>query len=128
MSKLDLDEAILAFKSTRQFILKSFIEEGIQDKLIFSANHEEVDQLALVIKMVKEGLGWAWLPKLLNESEYRVNDIEPMFVNELRGMMKFPISLWCSHSKQIAKVKLSIVLATNRYVERVQKLNSSSSG
>lgn len=85
MSKLDLDEAILAFKSTRQFILKSFIEEGIQDKLIFSANHEEVDQLALVIKMVKEGLGWAWLPKLLNESEYRVNDIEPMFVNELGG-------------------------------------------
>lgn len=122
LSKMAPEEALSAFRTTRQFMLKSLVDEGMKDKLLVSSNHEEVDQLALVIKMVKEGLGWAWLPQALSESEYSMNNIEAVFVEELKDGFKFPIALWCPHSKQIANVKKSILVAVDNYIKHFRQV------
>jgi len=116
LAALPAEEVFAALKTSRQFVLKSFIDEGLSEKIVFSPNHEVVDQLPLVIKLIQEGLGWAFLPKVLTESEYTVSDMEPVFADEMKRGVKFGIALWCSHSKQIKTVKNSIIEEIERYI------------
>lgn len=109
-------------KSNRQFILRSFVEEGIADKMIVSPMHEEVDQLAMTIKLVQEGLGWAWLPKVLTESDYVTDGLAPLDIPELQEGWKFQIVLWSPHSKPITKIKQSILSVLNAYATRFKAL------
>jgi len=109
-------ELLTTLKTTRQFVLKSFFEEGIKDKVLVSAKHEEIDELALIIKLVQSGLGWAFLPKVLSKSEYITDNLEPLVVDEMKQGFKFPISLWCQHSKQLAEVKKSILAAIEIHI------------
>ncbi|MEZ8823948.1 LysR family transcriptional regulator [Vibrio sp. 10N.261.55.A7] len=102
----------------RQFMLKSLVDEGLGDKFVFSANNEQVDQLALVIKMIKEGLGWAWLPKALSDSQFAVEGVSQLKLDLILEGMKLPISLWCPHAKNIKEVKSSIVKAVNDHVQK----------
>ncbi|MEZ9232181.1 LysR family transcriptional regulator [Vibrio amylolyticus] len=102
----------------RQFMLKSLLDEGLGDKFVFSANNEQVDQLALVIKMIKEGLGWAWLPKALSDSQFAVEGVSQLELDLILEGMKLPISLWCPHAKNIKEVKSSIVKAVNDHVQK----------
>ena len=105
LSKMKPNEALTALRTSRQFVLREFSEKGTREKMIISANNEECEQLALIIKMVQSGLGWAWLPKILSESEYITHKIEPLKVAELKSGMKFSIALWNPHSKQVAIIK-----------------------
>ncbi|CDT34428.1 MULTISPECIES: LysR family transcriptional regulator [Vibrio] len=118
LSQLSPTEALTALRSTRQFVLSAFKDEGLKEKLLVSAIHEEVDQLALVIKLVQDELGWAWLPKVLSESPYVTESLETLELDQLKMGMKFSFALWNPHSKQIMEVKKSIMTATDAYVER----------
>ncbi len=57
------DEVLVALRNSKQFVLRSLIEEGMSEKIIVSSDYEEINQLALIIKMLEAGLGWSLLPK-----------------------------------------------------------------
>lgn len=122
LSQLASNKILTALRSNRQFVLREFIEEGIKDKVIVSADHEECDQLTLMIKMIQSGLGWAWLPKVLSESEYVINNIEPLKIDELKNGLKFSIALWNPHTKQVATIKKSVIKAVDVYIQHFKKL------
>lgn len=122
MSKLPSNEVLGELKTSRQLLLRSLSEEGFKDKVVYSANVEEYEQLALVIKMVKEGLGWAWLPKILSESEIVTDNLEPLEFDELKNGMKCSISLLSLPSKQVLNIKKTIITAIDLYIERFREL------
>lgn len=109
------DRVLTALRNSKQFVLRSLIEEGMGEKVIVSSNHEEVDQLALVVKMVEAGLGWAILPRTFAHSEFSNNHIEPVEASELLEGFKFGFGLWCQPSKQIGDVKDSIMRVVTAY-------------
>ncbi|MCH4293003.1 LysR family transcriptional regulator [Shewanella sp. 3B26] len=106
---LDKSQVVNALRTERQIMLKSLVDERMGNKFLFSANHELVDQQALIINMVREGLGWAWLPKALSESNAAVDGISPLDVDMMFEGVKLPISLWCPQSKNIKDIKHSIL-------------------
>ena len=120
-SSLAKEDVLLALRNAKQFVLKSFIEEGMSEKITVSSDNEEVDQLALVIKMVEAGLGWALLPKTFAHSEFSHYDIEPIPSSEMEQGFKFGFALWCPHSKQISEVKSSVLAVIKDNVERLLK-------
>ncbi|MDR9826875.1 LysR family transcriptional regulator [Vibrio sp. FNV 38] len=120
-------EIMTQLKASRQFILRSFVEEGVQDKMIVSAIYEEVDQLAMVIKLVQEGVGWAWLPKVLNEAEYITDGLVPLDIEELQEGWKFQLVLWSPHSKPIGKIKQSLLDVINQYAYQYKRLQTGKS-
>jgi DNA-binding transcriptional LysR family regulator len=122
LAELPPEKVLSALKNSRQIVLKSLVDEGIKEKMLVSSEHEIVDQLALAIMMVREGLGWAWLPKIMSELEYVTDNIQPIIANEMKQGFKFPIALWCQHTKQVAKVKVSILAALENYIARFQDL------
>jgi DNA-binding transcriptional LysR family regulator len=122
LSKVPKTDALSALRTSRQFILSTFISEGLQGRVTVSSNTEHVDQLALVIKLIQQDLGWAWLPKVLSESEYVTEHLVPMQVDELKEGMKFGFSLWNPHLKPIVDVKKSILAAVDGYIEHFRKL------
>lgn len=109
-----------ALQTERQFLLKSLADEGLADKFLYSANNEQVEQLALVIKMVQQGLGWAWLPKELDPTLFCLQGITPLNIELMMEGMKLPVSLWCSHAKNVKQIKPTILTAIKQYVQRLQ--------
>lgn len=124
LAQLPANKILSTLKTSRQFVLKEFIDEGMKNKVILSADYEECDELALVIKMVQSGLGWAWLPKILSESEYITNNIQPLKLTELKSGLKFSFALWNPHSKQVSTIKKSIIRAIDDYIQHYKKLHS----
>ncbi|WP_076536218.1 LysR family transcriptional regulator [Shewanella sp. UCD-KL21] len=114
-------EATLAeMKTSRQFVLKSMLDDDMSKKIIFSSNYEVVDQLTLIIKMVQEGLGWSILPLLVRSMDYNANNLVPIEVQQIQDALQVPISLWNPHSKQVMTAKKSITSAIINYVDRVR--------
>ncbi|MGR5269018.1 LysR family transcriptional regulator [Vibrio astriarenae] len=114
---MEYDDVVSELKSSRQFVLKSLVDEGLKEKVVFSANHEEVESVTLIIKMIKAGFGWAWLPKVIAASE-STSGIKALGEESgLKNGFKFPMALWCPHSKQITTIKKSILAAINNYIE-----------
>ncbi len=124
LSQLPPDEVLAGLRNSRQIVLRTFAEEGLKEKILVSAVYDEVEQLSLAIKLVQTGRGWAWLPKILSESEYVTKNLEPLQIDQLMGGMKFSIALWNGHSKQVATIKKSILKAFNAYVVRYKSLQA----
>ncbi|MET2949306.1 LysR family transcriptional regulator [Vibrio owensii] len=120
LSQLPDDEVLNALRTTRQFVLRAFVHEGLKEKLIVSADNEEVDQLALTIKLIQCGLGWAWLPKVLSESQYVTENLQPLKPQELKHGLKFSFALWNPHSKQILEIKKSVLKAVDDYIDHIK--------
>lgn len=114
------DKVVSQLSSERQFVLRVFVEEDLGEKIVLSPIHEEIDQLAMVIKLVSEDFGWAFLPKLITKSEYVTQNIEPLDIDEMREGFKFGIALWCPHSKQNREVKKSIRAALHDSIEAIR--------
>ncbi|HCG6026076.1 TPA: LysR family transcriptional regulator [Vibrio parahaemolyticus] len=117
LAKLDQSSVVDAMVTERQFILKSLVDEGLKEKFIFSANNEQVDQLSVVINMVREGLGWSWLPKALTKPQFKAEGIEPVSIDLMLEGMKLPLSMWCPHAKYLKDIKASIMHAVHEHVE-----------
>lgn len=117
-SHLSPDKALSELSSARQFVLRTFYEEGIDEKVVLSSEHEVIDQLALAIKFVGEDLGWSLLPKMLEESEYSIDKIEVLQLSQMKEGFKFGVALWSQHSKQVKEVKKSIVKVLDEYVNK----------
>ncbi|MGI3061450.1 LysR family transcriptional regulator [Vibrio alginolyticus] len=113
------DRVLTALRNSKQFILRALIKEGMGEKIIVSSNHEEVDQLALIVKMVEAGLGWAILPRTFAHSEFSTHNIEPVDVSELLEGFKFGFGLWCQPSKQVGDIKNSIMKVVIEYREKL---------
>ncbi|HAV6900349.1 TPA: LysR family transcriptional regulator [Vibrio vulnificus] len=107
-------EILGVLQTERQFMLRSLIDEGLGNKFIVSGNNEDIDQLALVVKMIKEDLGWAWLPRSLSQSELVIEDLAPIDVPQLMEGFKVPLTLCCQHSKVLKPIKQVIVSTVSR--------------
>lgn len=117
LTKMDKTSVVDALVTERQFILKSLVDEGLKEKFVFSANNEQVDQLSVVTHMVREGLGWAWLPKALTKPQFKVDGIEPVSLDLMLEGMKLPLSMWCAHTKHLKDIKTSIMHAIHEHIE-----------
>ncbi|NMO73522.1 hypothetical protein BCV02_14515 [Vibrio breoganii] len=122
--RLPANEPLNALRTSRQFILKSLVAEGFKEKLLLSASHDEIEQLALIIKMIQDDLGWAWLPKVLTESQYITDNLQALDVDQLKNGIKFSFALWNPHSKQVIDVKSSIMSAVEDYIAHFQMIQS----
>ncbi|MCY9864747.1 LysR family transcriptional regulator [Vibrio coralliirubri] len=119
-SNLDKEDVLVALRNSKQFVLRALIEEGMSEKIVVSSDHEEIDQLALMIKMVEKGLGWALLPKsFFSDPEFSQHDIEPIQASEMVEGFKFGFALWCPHSKQVRDIKGSLTSVIAEYRERL---------
>jgi DNA-binding transcriptional LysR family regulator len=119
-AKLPSNRVLAALRTGRQIVLKGLVDEGLKDKILLSANHEDIDELSLVIKMVQEGVGWSFLPKVM--SDPITNDLQQVYPDQLTEGFKFAIALWSPHSKQIAIVRKVVVETTKKYIERYKMI------
>ncbi|MCG9690761.1 LysR family transcriptional regulator [Vibrio sp. Isolate22] len=120
IAALDKDEVLVALRNSKQFVLKSQIDEGMSEKIIVSSDYEEIDQLALIIKMLEAGLGWALLPKaFFTDYEFSKYQIEPIHSEQMVEGFKFGFALWCPHSKQVSEVKGSMLSVITEYRKRL---------
>ncbi|MEZ8019571.1 LysR family transcriptional regulator [Vibrio splendidus] len=122
LTTLSENQVLGALRTNRQFVLRSFTHDGLKEKIVLSANNEEVDQLALVIKLIESDLGWAWLPKVLSESQYVTEHLEPLKLDELKHGLKFSFALWNTHSKPILEIKKSILKSVDEYIKHFNSL------
>lgn len=115
LAKVPSDQIMGRLRSSRQIILKGLVDEGMKEKILFSADHEEIEELSLVVKMVQAGLGWALLPKQLTENF--TENVQQVFPDQMVEGFKFSVSLWSPHSKQIAVVRKSIAKSIEQYTQ-----------
>ncbi|WED28377.1 LysR family transcriptional regulator [Vibrio sp. DW001] len=118
LSSLAPNQTLSLMKSSRQFVLKSLVDDKMTEKVILSSQHEFVDQLAVIIKLIQEDFGWALLPKSITESEYVTDNLVAIKCDQIKQEIMVPISLWCPHSKQIAQVKESILKVADYYINK----------
>ena len=117
LARLPSNETYTAMKSTRQFVLKSMLDDDMASRVILSSHYEVVDQQTLIIRMVQEGLGWALLPRTIVQSEYYSDDIVEIELDQLKEAVHVPVSLWCQHSKQVMIVKKVIYKSIMDYLK-----------
>ncbi|MCL1066705.1 LysR family transcriptional regulator [Shewanella olleyana] len=114
--------ALTELRKSRQYVLSAFSQENLKDKVVLSAIHEEVDQVALIIKMLQDDNCWAWLPKVLSESSYATEHLQMMDLEQLKQGLKFPFALWNPHSKPLMPIKKSILMAVDEYTKHFTDL------
>ncbi|MGS0674188.1 LysR family transcriptional regulator [Shewanella sp. 0m-4] len=119
LAQLPSNETFTAMKSTRQFVLKSMLDDDMAAKIVLSSQYEVVDQQTLIIRMVQEGLGWALLPRTISQSEYYSEKIVEIDSDTINEAIHVPVSMWCQHSKQVAIVKKSISKCIIDYIQAV---------
>lgn len=120
-SKLAPNEVVSVLSRERQFVLRTFVEENLEKKVIVSANYEEVDQLALVIKLISEDCGWSFLPTAIMASEFATNKIQLLDFDGMKEGFKFGMALWCPFAKQNREVKASIVTALDLTIAEIKE-------
>ncbi|MGY5453349.1 LysR family transcriptional regulator [Agarivorans sp. MS3-6] len=113
------DEQYAALKSTRQFVLKSLLDENMNSLVVLSANYDEVDQLAMTIKLVQMNLGWTALPKRSETIGYISKNLVRVQCTKVRNGISIPIALWCPHSKPILEIKKSLTKAIDEYTKSI---------
>lgn len=122
LSQIPPNQLGAALRTSRQFVLSSFIQEGLGKRIILSANNEQIDQMSLIIRLLQDDLGWAWLPKVLSESPYVVEHLEPLNFNEMKNGVRFAFSLWNPHTKPVLAIKTSVIKAIDSYIEQFNSL------
>ncbi|MGR5065165.1 LysR family transcriptional regulator [Photobacterium sp. DNB22_13_2] len=106
-------------KTTRQLVLKSLIEDDMAQKIILSANYDLVDSMALMVKLVKEDIGWGILPRVsVNESS--IDGLKELKFDEFKDDIVVPIAMWCTYSNEITDIKESIQTAIAEFVKMYQ--------
>lgn len=122
LAQMPAESALGKLRKTKQYVLGAFSQENLKEKVVLSAVHEEVDQLALIIKMLQDDNCWAWLPKVLSESSYTTEHLQVLDIEQLKHGLKFPFALWNPHSKPLLPIKKSIVKAVDEYTQHFTDL------
>lgn len=110
---------LIKLKHSKQLILQSLIDEGMSNKVTISADFEAIDQLSVMVKLLELGHGWAFLPQSVIKSEYVKQNLVPIKIQQLKKGLEIPISLWSDHSQNTAKVRSSIILAIEGYIDHI---------
>lgn len=113
------EETMQKLKSSKQLILQSLIDEGMADKVTISANYEAIDQLSVMVKLLELGHGWALLPKSVIKSEYIKQNLTSIQLPQLKKGLEIPISLWCNHAHNTTKIRASMMLAIEGYIDHI---------
>ncbi|MBY5947811.1 LysR family transcriptional regulator [Photobacterium rosenbergii] len=117
LAQLSEDEVLNGLKSSRQFVLRSLLDEGFGDSALYSPDYEVIEQLSLIIKFIREGLGWAFLPQSIMKSAYATESFAELKMKEFRLAPQIPVTLLCPHSKQIGNIKQSIIKALENFID-----------
>ena len=119
LAKLPPSETFITMKSSKQFVLKSMLDDDMANKIIVSSNYEVIDQQALMIQMVQEGLGWALFPEFIKKLDHFSDGLVEIAADEIKEAVLVPISLWCQHSKQNVDIKKSIMVCIDNYLNKL---------
>ncbi|MGZ9899979.1 LysR family transcriptional regulator [Shewanella gaetbuli] len=114
-------DVFTALKNSRQFVLKSLVDEGLGNKVILSANYDLIDQLALAIKFTQRGFGWLLMPTNLETKGYIAEHLTELKCDQIRDGITLPVGLWCIESKPILEIKKSVVMGVNRYISLIKR-------
>lgn len=117
LTRLSEDEVLNGLKSSRQFVLRSLLDEGLGESAIYSPDYEVIEQLSLIIKFIREGLGWSFLPQSIMRSTYATESFVELKMKEFKLAPQVPVVLLCPHSKQIGNIKKSIVESLESYID-----------
>ncbi|QLE83717.1 LysR family transcriptional regulator [Shewanella sp. Scap07] len=116
LAKLPSSQIYTALKSSREFVLKSLVDEGMSDRVLLSPNYDVVDQLALAIKLTQKGLGWTLLPKNRDINSYIATHLVELKCQQIRDGFTIPVALWSQQSKPIIEVRESIKQGIDNYL------------
>ena len=117
LTRLSDDEVLSGLKSSRQFVLRSLLDEGFGESSIFSPDYEVIEQLSLVIKFIREGLGWSFLPQSVMRSTYATESFAEVKLKEFGFAPQVPVIMLCPHSKQIGNIKQSIIKSIESFID-----------
>ncbi|MCL1065784.1 LysR family transcriptional regulator [Shewanella olleyana] len=120
LASLPDEEIYPMLKSSRQIILKSFMDENMSQSIILSPRYDVVDQLSLAIKLVQKNQGWTLLPKNNEESGYITEHLTELNCPITRNGISVPIALWNLKTKPILEIKKSIKTAINSYINLIK--------
>ncbi|PMG73503.1 LysR family transcriptional regulator [Shewanella sp. 10N.286.51.B7] len=92
-------------KSSKQLVLKAMLDDDMAQKVILSSDHEIIDQMTLILKLLEANVGWALLPSLVTISPSYQEKVVTFKSEQLLDHVSVPIALWAPYSKQIAPIK-----------------------
>lgn len=116
LTKLPENEVFSALQSSRQFVLKSLIDEGEGSAIVLSANYEVIDQLTVIVKLVQRGHGWTLLPHNIENISVLSESLVALNCQQIKGGFSLPIALWSLQSKPIIDVRRSVANGISRYL------------
>jgi len=123
LSRLRKENMLGGLKTHRQLVLKSHLEDSIADKIRLSPDIESVDDIALLITLVQQGLGYAILPRITIHEIKQVLQVRELECAELKENIRFPVSLWSPHNKAMLDIKKVISDTTLSYIKEQQQKN-----
>lgn len=120
LTQLRKQQVYGGLKTHRQLILKSHLEDGLGKKISLSPDIEEVDDIALLINLVQQGMGYALLPRITVHELKQVLELSELQSDEIRDHVRFPVSLWSPHTKAALGIKKVISEAVVDYIKEIR--------
>ena len=102
-------------KTTRQFVLRSLIEDEMEKKILLSANYDHVDSLALMVKLIKEDLGWGILPRV-SVTETMIDGLKELKFDQFKDDFIIPVAMWCTFNDEVTEIKQVVEKAIKEFV------------
>ena len=116
LARTPRDLVLSKLKTTRQLVLKSMVDDEMAEKIIMSANYEVVDSLALMVKLIKEDIGWGVMPSITFHDNNIEGIIELEF-DEFEDAFMVPVGFWCAFSENLTDIKQAIKDAVSVFLE-----------
>lgn len=103
-----ISKTMSMMKSSKQLVLKAMIDDEMAQKVILSSDHEIIDQMTLILRLLEAKVGWALLPSLVSMSPSFKDKVVTFKSEQVLDHISVPVALWAPYSKQIAPIKAII--------------------
>ncbi|GAD02067.1 LysR family transcriptional regulator [Agarivorans albus] len=116
LAELPNDQIFGALKTSKQLILKAYLDDEISQKILLSSNYEVIEDFSLLLSLVQQGVGWSLLPRVTIEDLGDLLQLQKLNLNEVRDDFQFPIALWAPRSKAIMEIKKDVESLVVAYI------------
>ncbi|GMQ46610.1 LysR family transcriptional regulator [Vibrio sp. 10N] len=110
-----------SLKSQKQIVIKSMIEDNMENKTISSSDYEVVDQLSLALELIRDNVGWGLLPRLVTYTDFNTDNLVEVELSVMKEKFRVPMAVCSPHSKHLRTLHSEIVSTLVSYVEKTNK-------
>jgi DNA-binding transcriptional LysR family regulator len=122
LAELPSSQVYTALKTSKQLVLKSYLDDELSNKILLSSNYEVIEDYSLLLSLVQQGVGWALLPKVTIEDLGELLQLQKLNLEGVKEDLRFPLALWAPHSKAVVDIKKEIESLVVAYInERRRK-------